>query len=61
MARLAKEASTNAVKQAFQNGSSVTVLRGDDIIKIYPDGHTEFVRRVENTCIVPSKKSWVIK
>ena len=47
LARLAPKASMMAVRDAWARGLSVTVLEGDDIVSIAPDGTKTFVKKLE--------------
>ena len=47
LARLAPKASMMAVRDAWAHGLSVTVLEGDDIVSIAPDGTKTFVKKLE--------------
>ena len=48
LARLAPKASMMAVRDAWAHGLSVTVLEGDDIVSIAPDGTKTFVKKLES-------------
>lgn len=56
--RIAKEASHNAVKNAFSHGRSVTIQQDGNIVKKYPSGHIEFIRKVENSSVMPEKRQY---
>ena len=47
LARLAPKASMMAVRDAWARGLSVTVLEGEDIVSIAPDGTKIFVKKLE--------------
>ena len=47
LARLAPKASMMAVRDAWARGLSVTVLEGEDIVSIAPDGTKTFVKKLE--------------
>ena len=47
LARLAPQASMEAVRDAWAHGLSVTVLEGDDIVSIAPDGTKTFIKKLE--------------
>ena len=47
LAELAPKASMMAVRDAWAHGLSVTVLEGDDIVSIAPDGTKTFVKKLE--------------
>ena len=47
LARLAPKASMMAVRDAWAHGLSVTILEGDDIVSIAPDGTKTFVKKLE--------------
>ena len=46
LARIAPKASTEAVRELWRRGISVTVLEGDQIVRIAPDGTKTFLRRL---------------
>ena len=47
LARLAPKASMEAVRDAWARGLSVTVLEGDDIVSIAPDGTKTFIKKLD--------------
>ena len=47
LARLAPKASMEAVRDAWSRGLSVTVLEGDDIVSIGPDGTKTFIKKLD--------------
>ncbi|MBO6067530.1 MAG: hypothetical protein J6P80_05195 [Kiritimatiellae bacterium] len=47
LARLAPKASQAAIEEAWAHGLSVTVLEGDKIVSIAPDGTKTFVKYLE--------------
>lgn len=47
LARKAAKASRLAVIDAWEHGLSVTVLEGEDIVQIAPDGTRTFVKKLE--------------
>ena len=47
LARLAPKASMEAVRDAWAHGLSVTVLEGDDIVSIAPDGTKKFIKKLD--------------
>ena len=47
LARLAPKASMEAVRDAWAHGLSVTVLEGDDIVSIAPDGTKTFIKKLD--------------
>ena len=47
LARLAPKASMMAVRDAWAHGLSVTVLEGEDIVSIAPDGAKTFIKKLE--------------
>jgi hypothetical protein len=44
---VAREASRDAVNDALNHGRSVTVLQGEDIIRLHPDGSTTFLKKLK--------------
>lgn len=47
LARFAPKASMMAVRDAWAHGLSVTVLEGEDIVSIAPDGTKTFIKQLE--------------
>lgn len=47
LAELAPKASMAAVREAWAHGLSVTVLEGEDIVSIAPDGTKTFIKKLE--------------
>ena len=47
LARLARKASREAVRDAWAHGLSVTVLEGEDIVSIAPDGTKTFIKKLD--------------
>jgi hypothetical protein len=47
LVRLAPKASMMAVRDAWAHGLSVTVLEGEDIVSIAPDGTKTFIKKLE--------------
>jgi hypothetical protein len=60
LARLAVKASTNARQSALSRGIPVTVQHGDNIVKIYPNGTTEVIRKIEKHLVNPEKRIYKI-
>jgi histone H3/H4 len=58
--RIARDASNNAIMNAFNCGISITRMQGDDIVRIYPDGSIEFIERLENSTVMPEKRLYRI-
>ncbi|KXS44150.1 hypothetical protein HWN40_04010 [Methanolobus zinderi] len=58
--KVARDASDNAIMNAFNCGLPVTRIRGNDIVKVYPDGSTEFIKRLENSSVTPEKRRYRI-
>jgi len=44
---IAKHASEKAVRETFAQGRPVTTVRYGNVIKLYPDGHAEFVKKLD--------------
>ncbi|MDY0387337.1 MAG: hypothetical protein RBT65_09475 [Methanolobus sp.] len=57
---VARDASKNAKINAFNCGIPVTRMRGNDIVKLYPDGSTEFIKKLENSSVTPEKRQYHI-
>lgn len=53
---IAKRASEEAVQKTFAQGRSVTIARDGAIVKLYPDGHTEFVKKLDHPDRISTKK-----
>ncbi|MDD3873306.1 MAG: hypothetical protein PHE01_03635 [Methanosarcina sp.] len=47
IAKVAKEASINAINETFRSGRPVMTLQNESIVRKYPDGRTETVRKIE--------------
>lgn len=56
IARVAKDASGNAVTNALSHGRSVTILEGDSIIELHPDGRTDIIKKLEKSSVIPKKR-----
>ncbi|WP_048127219.1 hypothetical protein [Methanosarcina lacustris] len=56
IARVAKEASSNARKNALSHGRSVTIQQGEDIVKVHPDGRMDLIRKIEKSSVIPEKR-----
>lgn len=53
--RIASAASRDAVQAARECGLSVTVLDGEEIVRISPDGTKTFVKKLEPLCLSGSE------
>lgn len=60
IARIARTASSNARKNAFSHGRSVTIQQGEAIVKMHPDGKTEIIRKIENSSVIPEKRRYYL-
>jgi hypothetical protein len=40
------EAGQKAIKASFRKGIAVTILEGNDIIRLYPDGSRTFIKKL---------------
>jgi hypothetical protein len=58
IARIARDASGNAITSAFKCGIPVTRQQGENIVRIYPDGSTEFIKKIENRSVTPDKRRY---
>lgn len=58
--KIARDASRNAKENAFDRGIAVTGMSGNDIVRFYPDGSTEFIKRLENSSVTPEKRRYHI-
>lgn len=58
--KIARDASNNAIMNSFNRGLPVARMQGNDIVKVYPDGTTEFIKRLENSSIKPEKRRYRI-
>lgn len=56
--RVAKEASCDARKNALDNGRSITILQGENIVKVHPDGRTFKIRKIEKSSVIPDKRRY---
>ncbi len=60
ISRVAKEASINAIKDTLGRGRPVMTLRNESIVRIYPDGRTETVRKIEKMPIVSERRTYYL-
>lgn len=60
IARIARTASSNAKKNAFSQGRSVTVQQDESIVKMHPDGRTDIIRKIEKSSVVPEKRRYYL-
>ena len=44
VAKVAKQASKNAIQETIDAGVAYVVLRGNQLLKIYPDKHEEVIK-----------------
>lgn len=58
---VAKQASEKGMQDAFKLGIPVTRQQGDKIVKIFPDGHTEFVKIIEHESVMPEKRKYYLR
>lgn len=56
IARVARDASGNAIMNALSQGRSVTVLKGNSIVEVHPDGKTNVIKELEKSSVVPKKR-----
>jgi hypothetical protein len=56
IARVAREASSNARENALSHGRSVTIQQGEAIVKVHPDGRTDIIRKIEKSSVIPEKR-----
>lgn len=54
--KVAKEASINAIKDTFRHGRPVMTLQNESIVRKYPDGRTETVRKIEKMPLVLERR-----
>ncbi|HLX63836.1 MAG TPA: hypothetical protein VKX17_21370 [Planctomycetota bacterium] len=47
LAQAAREATTQAVRETFELGLPITVLEGENIVKVFPDGRKTVVKRLK--------------
>ena len=52
---IASKASKKAVSDTHKNGLPVTIMEGNEIIKLYPNGKKEVIRRVRGRYIDAEK------
>jgi hypothetical protein len=53
--RVATDASGNAIANALNHGRSITILQGNSIVEVHPDGRTETIKKLEKTSVIPKK------
>lgn len=58
--RVARVASTNAKQNALTQGRSVTIQKGESIVKVHPDGSYDFIRKIEKSSIIPEKRLYYL-
>ncbi|MEL7663793.1 MAG: hypothetical protein AAGU10_06650 [Methanosarcina mazei] len=58
--RIARTASSNARKNAFSHGRSVTVQQGESIVEMHPDGRTDIIRKIEKSSVIPEKRRYYL-
>lgn len=56
IAKVASDASGNAIEKALSHGRSVTIQKGETIVKVHPDGRTDTIRKIEKSSVVPEKR-----
>lgn len=54
--RVARVASNNANKNALNQGRSVTIQQGEEIVKVHPDGSYDIIRKLEKSYVTPEKR-----
>jgi hypothetical protein len=58
--RVARVASNNAVKNALNNGRSITIQQGEAIVKVHPDGSYDVIRKLEKSSVIPEKRRYLL-
>jgi len=60
LAVCAREASVRAGQRALALGVPVAKRQGNQIIRLYPDGHTEVIQNLEKPDVRPSKRRYTV-
>ena len=55
IAKLAREASLNAIEETFRQGRSIVTVAGEDIVRVYPNGKVELIQHIGNRRVKPKK------
>lgn len=56
IAKIAKEAARNAIRDTFRLGNPIMILEDGYIVKKYPDGRTETVKKIEKMPVISGKR-----
>jgi hypothetical protein len=56
--QMCREASENAIKDSFARGLPVTVLKGDYLIRLYPDGSYDLLKKYERKFVKAEKREY---
>jgi hypothetical protein len=51
-----KEISDRAIQETFSQGFPITTIVDDDIVRLYPDGKMEFIKKLEKKRIKVEKR-----
>ncbi len=57
LAKAAADASQRAIAEAFAAGLSITILRGNRIVRVAPDGTETFVQNLSSSPCPPASDS----
>jgi hypothetical protein len=60
IAERARKATSNAAKDALENGRAITIQQGNAIVKKFPDGRVEHIKTLDNAYVVPKKRVYKI-
>jgi hypothetical protein len=56
ISRVARDASGNAIINALSHGRSVTILQGNSIVEVHPDGRTDIIKKLKKSSVIPEKR-----
>jgi len=56
IARVVRDASGNAIVSALSHGRSVTILQGNTIVEVHPDGRTDIIKKLEKSSVIPKNE-----
>jgi hypothetical protein len=56
--KMCREASQDAIKDSLARGLPVTILKGDYLIRLYPDGSYDLLKKYERKLVKPEKREY---
>lgn len=54
--RVARDASLDAIEETFRQGRPITTVEDDFVVRKYPDGRIEKIKKLEKTSVIPKKR-----